>query len=206
MAWTTGNAAPSGGNDGDTYTRTGSVAGGIYYNTGGVWALVLATPAPVDLSQPSKRIAAPTLAHDLILGDLTRPVGDRGGVASIAALKGVIGGFSPVSRGSAVVSAQVPTWRATNIAIPATDLWLMVRVDLPIHRGLYHVSGDQWRGLSIATPGGTPTEAQTIRLAGGLFYDTQVLLRAGRDGSDNLLIGYDGAQGAGTYYVELFQI
>lgn len=160
----------------------------------------------VDLSQASRRVT-PTLAHDLILGDLSQAVGARGGVATVAALKGLIGGFSPVSRGSATLSAQVPTWRATNIAIPATDLWLMVRVDLPIHRGLYHISGDQWRSLSVASAGGTPTEAQTIPLAGGYFYDTLHLLRAGRAGGDNLLIGYDGGRsGEGNYNVELFQI
>ena len=160
----------------------------------------------VDLSQASKRIT-PELDHDLILGDLNQSVGNRGGIASIQALKGLIGGFSPVTRGSATVSAQVSTWRATNIAIPATDLWLMVRVDLPIHRGLYHISGDQWRGLSLASAGGDPTEAQTIALAGGYFYDSQILLRAGRAGGDTLLVGYDGGRaGQGNYNVELFQI
>ena len=160
----------------------------------------------VDLSQASKRVV-PTLAHDLIVGDTARSVGDRAGVATVAALKSLIGGFSPVSRGSATVSAQVPTWRATNIAIPSTDLWLMLRVDLPIHRGLYHISGDQWRGLSIAAAGGTPTEAQTIPLAGGYFYDTLFILRAGRAGGDTLLVCYDGGRsGQGTYNVELFQI
>ena len=160
----------------------------------------------VDLSQPSKRIV-PTLAHDLIVGDKTQPVGQRGGVAAISAVKSLIGGFSPVSRGAATISAQVPTWRQTNIVIPSTDLWLMVRIDLPTHRGLYHVSGDQWRGLSLASAGGTPTTAQTIPLAGGYFYDNLFLLRAGRAGGDSLLIGYDGGRsGEGNYNVELFQI
>ena len=206
MAWTTGTAAPSGGNDGDSYTRLGSVAGGIYYNTGGVWALVLATQTPVDLSAVAKRVV-PTIAHDVILGDLTRQVGNRGGVASVQALAGLIGGFAPTSLGSATVSAQVATWRSTSIAIPAAGEWFLLRVDLPIHRGLYLLNGDQWRALSVGAAGGTPTEAQTIPLAGGYFYDTRYLLRAGRAGGDNLLVGYDGGRsGEGNYDVEIYQL
>ena len=206
MAWTTGNAVPSGGNDGDSYTRLGSVAPGVYYNTGGVWALVLATPTPVDLSVASRRVT-PTLAHDLILGDLTQAVGARGGIASVLAVKGLIGGFSPTSIGSATVSAQVSTWRSTNIDIPVAGQWFLLRVDLPVHRGFYLLHGGQWRVLAVAAAGGTPTEAQTIPLAGSLFYDTRVLLRAGRAGGDNLLIGYDGGRsGKGNYDVELFQL
>ena len=160
----------------------------------------------VDLSQPSKRIV-PTLAHDLIVGDKTQPVGQRGGVAAIAAVKSLIGGFAPVSLGSATVSAQVPTWRATNLAIPATVTWLLLRVDLPIHRGLYLMHGGQWRGLSVGAAGGAPTESQTIPLAGGYFYDTRFLLRAGRAGGDSLLIGYDGGRsGEVNYDVQLFQL
>ena len=206
MAWTTGTAAPSGGNDGDSYTRLGSVAPGVYYNTGGVWALVLATQAPVDLSVASRRVT-PTLAHDLILGDLTQAVGARGGVASVQALKGLIGGFSPTLIGSATVSAQVSTWRATNIDIPVAGQWFLLRVDLPIHRGFYLLHGGQWRGLSVAAAGGNPTEAQSIPLAGGYFHDVLYLLRAGRVGGDSLLIGYDGGRsGEGNYNVELFQL
>ena len=105
------------------------------------------------------------------------------------------------------MSAQVTTWRATAIAIPVALQWGLLQVDLPVHRGLYFLNGDQWRALSLGAPGGSPTEAQTIPLAGGLFYDTLVLLRAGRAGGDNLLVGYDGAEaGAGTYDVELFQL
>ena len=161
----------------------------------------------VDLSQASKRIAVPTLTHDLILGDTSQSVGNRAGVASVQALKGLIGGFSPAPLGSATVSAQVSTWRATNIALPAAGTWLLLRVDLPIHRGLYFLNGDQWRTLSVAAAGGDPTEAQTLPLAGGYFYDTLYLLRAGRAGGDSLLIGYDGGRsGQGNYDVELFQL
>ena len=161
----------------------------------------------VDLSQASKRIAVPTLAHDLILSDPTQSVGNRAGVSSLSALKGIIGGFAPATLGSATVSAQVSTWRATSIVIPATLEWILLRIDLPVHRGLYLLHGGQWRALPPASPGSDPTEAQTIPLAGGLFYDTRVLLRAGRAGGDNLLVGYDGAEsGAGTYDVEIYQL
>ena len=69
----------------------------------------------VDLSQSDRRVV-PTLAHDLILGNPTQPVGERAGVASIMALKNIIGGFTPVSLGiKATVSAQVSTWRSTNL-------------------------------------------------------------------------------------------
>ena len=160
----------------------------------------------VDLSQASKRVV-PTLTHDLILGDTTQAVGNRGGVANLQAVKGLIGGFSPVTLGSANVSAEVPTWRSTNLVIPAAGVWFLLRVDLPIHRGLYLLHGGQWRVLAVAAAGGNPTEAQTISLAGGYFYDTRYLLRAGRAGGDSLLIGYDGAQsGEGSYDVEVFQL
>ena len=45
----------------------------------------------VDLSQASKRVV-PKLEHDLIIGDTTRPVGERAGVASLEAVKEIIGG------------------------------------------------------------------------------------------------------------------
>ena len=160
----------------------------------------------VDLSQASKRVT-PTLAHDLILGDTTQSVGNRASVASLNEIKSLVGGFAPVTLGSATVSAQVSTWRATSIVISAALEWFLLRVDLPVHRGLFLLHGGQWRALPPAAPGGNPTEAQTIPLAGGLFYDTLVLLRAGRAGGDNLLVGYDGGQsGGGTYDVEVFQL
>ena len=160
----------------------------------------------VDLSQASKRIT-PTLSMDVILGDLTKAVGERGGIASLQVLAGLIGGFAPVLVGSATISAQVATWRSTSIVIPATVDWLLLRVDLPIHRGLYFIHGGQWRALSIAAAGGTPTDAQTIPLAGGYFHDVRYLLRAGRAGGDSLLIGYDGGRsGQGNYDVQLFQL
>lgn len=160
----------------------------------------------VDLSQASKRIV-PTLAHDLILGDLNQSVGNRGGVASVQAVAALIGGFSPTSLGSETVSAQVSTWRSTNIPIAAVAAWLLLRVDLPIHRGLYFINRAQWAGLTAAAAGGNPTEEQTIPLAGGYFYDTRYLLRAGRTGGNSLLIGYDGGRsGSGNYDVELFQL
>ena len=159
----------------------------------------------VDLSQASKRVT-PTLTHDVVLGDLTQSVGNRAGVASLTAIKSLVGGFAPVTLGSATVSAQVSTWRATSIVIPAALDWVLLRVDLPVHRGLYFLQGDQWRAIKSAAAGGTPTEDETIPLAGGYFYDTRVLLRAGRAG-DSLLIGWDGGvSGGGSYDVEVFQL
>ena len=160
----------------------------------------------VDLSAAGKR-ATPELGHDLPFGIPTHPVGDRARVASVQDFKTLLGGFSPASLGSATVSAQVATWRSTNIAVPSAGKWFLLRVDLPIHRGLYLVSGDQWRTLGVAAAGGAPTQAQTIPLAGGYFHDTLYLLRAGRTASDSLLIGYDGGRaGEGSYRVELFQL
>ena len=152
----------------------------------------------VDLSQSSKRVT-PTLAHDLILGDPTRPVGERAGVASVQALKGLIGGFAPVSLGKATVSAQVSTWRATNLAIPSAGAWFLLLVDLPAHRGTYLINGDQWRRLPVASAGGTPDPSEAIPLAGGVSY--------GRAGGAALLISYDqGQSGGGSYDVEVFQL
>ena len=152
----------------------------------------------VDLSQSSKRVA-PTLAHDLILGNPTRPAGERAGVASVEALKGIIGGFVPVTLGKASVSAQVSTWRATNLVIPSAGAWFLLLVDLPAHRGNYLMNGAMWRRLPVASAGGTPDPTEAIPLAGGVSY--------GRAGGDALLISYDQAQsGMGSYDVEVFQL
>ena len=150
----------------------------------------------VDLSQSSKRVT-PTLAHDLILGNPTRPVGERAGVATVQALKNIIGGFTPSPLGSATVSARVSTWRATNVVIPVAVQWFLLRVDLPAHRGTYLVNGDQWRRLPVAS--GTPDPTEAIPLAGGVS--------CGRSGGDALLVNYDQAQsGMGSYDVEVFQL
>ena len=152
----------------------------------------------VDLSAPGKRVA-PTLAHDLILGDTTRPVGERAGVANLEAVKAIIGGFSPSPLGSATVSAQVATWRATNLVIPSTGAWFLLVVDLPAHRGTSLLNGDQWRRLPVASSGGTPDPTEAIPLAGGVS--------CGRSGGDAILINYDQAQsGMGSYAVEVFQL
>ena len=50
----------------------------------------------VDLSQSDRRVT-PTLAHDLILGNPTQPVGQRAGVASLEAVKEIIGSGVTVS-------------------------------------------------------------------------------------------------------------
>ena len=152
----------------------------------------------VDLSAPGKRVT-PTLDHDLILGDRSKPVASRAGVASVLALKTLIGGFTPVTLGKASVSAQVTTWRATNLVIPSTGAWFLLVVDLPSYRGTSLVNGDQWRRLSSASPGGTPDPSEAIPLAGGVS--------AGRGGGDALLISYDqAASGMGSYDVEVFQL
>ena len=90
----------------------------------------------IDLSQSDRRVT-PALTHDLIFGDLSRPVASRAGVASVLALKTLIGGFTPVSLGKASVSAEVRTWRATNLVIPSDGKWFLLSVDLPAHRGTY---------------------------------------------------------------------
>ena len=152
----------------------------------------------VDLSQSSKRVT-PTLAHEVILGDPTQPVGQRAGVANLEAVKGIMGGFVPVSLGKATVSAEVDTWRSTNVDIPITGKWFLLVADLPAARGTYLISGDQWRRLPVASAGGTPDTSEAIPLAGGVSY--------GRAGGDALLISYDQAQsGMGSYDVEVFQL
>ena len=152
----------------------------------------------IDLSQSDRRVT-PALTHDIILGDLSRPVASRAGVASVLALKTLIGGFTPVSLGKASVSAEVRTWRATNLVIPSDGKWFLLSVDLPAHRGNYLINGDQWRRLPIASAGGTPDPTEAIPLAGGVSY--------GRAGGDALLINYNKAEsGMGSYDVEVFQL
>ena len=155
-------------------------------------------PTTVDLSEPSKRVI-PALTHDLIFGDGSKPTASRAGVASVLALKTLIGGFTPVSLGKATVSAQVSTWRATNLVIPSTGAWFLLVVDLPAHRGTYLMNGAMWRRLPVASAGGTPDPTEAIPLAGGVSY--------GRAGGDALLISYDQAQsGMGQYDVEVFRL
>ena len=130
---------------------------------------------------------------------MSRPVASRAGVASVQALKTLIGGFVPVSLGSATVSAQVSTWRATNLVLPAAGAWFLLVVDLPAHRGTYLVNGAMWRRLPVASAGGTPDPTEAIPLAGGVSY--------GRAGGDALLISYDqGQSGGGSYDVEVFRL
>ena len=63
----------------------------------------------VDLSQASKRIATPTLAHELILGKPTNSVGQRAGVATLQAIKTLIAGLDTTA-----VDARVATWARHN--------------------------------------------------------------------------------------------
>ena len=104
----------------------------------------------VDLSRSDRRVV-PTLEHDLILGDTTRPVASRAGVASVQALKNIIGGFVPVSLGKATVSAEVDTWRATNVVVPSTGAWFLL------------VSGSACRS------GGPPAERRSVAAAACSF-------------------------------------
>ena len=62
----------------------------------------------VDLSLPSKRIAAPTLDHDLILSNTAAAVGSRAGVASLLVIKNLLGG------GGVTVSASAPASPASG--------------------------------------------------------------------------------------------
>ena len=152
----------------------------------------------VDLSRSDRRVV-PTLEHDLILGDTTRPVASRAGVASVQALKNIIGGFVPVSLGKATVSAEVDTWRATNVVVPSTGAWFVLVTDLAAARGSFLVNGDQWRRLAVSSPGGTPGTSESIPLGGGAS--------AGRGGGDALLISYDqAASGMADYSVEAFLV
>ena len=63
----------------------------------------------VDLSQASKRIATPTLAHELILGKPTNSVGQRAGVATLQVIKTLIAGLDTTA-----VDARVATWARHN--------------------------------------------------------------------------------------------
>ena len=60
--WSTGTAAPSGGADGDFYLRQGTTAPGIYYRSGGSWALVLAPGTGDGGGGTSGTAAAPLVA------------------------------------------------------------------------------------------------------------------------------------------------
>ena len=62
----------------------------------------------VDLSDASKRVT-PTLDHDLIFGDRTANIGARAGVASVQALKDLIGGLD-----TAGIDARVAPWARHN--------------------------------------------------------------------------------------------
>ena len=65
----------------------------------------------VELDQASKRIAVPTLDHDIILGNTSAAIGSRAGVASLLVLKNLFGG------GGVTVSASAPSSPA------AGNLW-----------------------------------------------------------------------------------
>ena len=62
----------------------------------------------VDLSDASKRVT-PTLDHDLIFGSRTAAIGARAGVASVQALKDLIGGLDTTG-----IDARVATWAREN--------------------------------------------------------------------------------------------
>ena len=64
----------------------------------------------VDLSQASKRIAVPTLAHELILSKPTNSEGQRAGVATLQVIKDLIGGGLDTT----AVDARVATWARHN--------------------------------------------------------------------------------------------
>ena len=62
----------------------------------------------VDLSDASKRVT-PTLDHDLIFGNRTAAIGARAGVASVQALKDLIGGLDTTG-----IDARVAIWARHN--------------------------------------------------------------------------------------------
>ena len=62
----------------------------------------------VDLSDSGKRVT-PTLDHDLIFGDRTAAIGARAGVASVQALKTLIGGLDTTG-----IDARVAPWAREN--------------------------------------------------------------------------------------------
>ena len=66
----------------------------------------------VDLSQASRRVTVPTLAHELILGAPTASVGSRAGVATLQVIKDLIGGTTGLNQSAvdARVKAGVRDW------------------------------------------------------------------------------------------------
>ena len=97
----------------------------------------------VDLSLAAKRIATPTLDHDLILGNTALGVGSRAGVASLQVIKTLIGGGSVTVSGSAPSGPEEgDQWWDTS---GNPDAGLKVRV------------GSSWVpvGLAQATPTST---------------------------------------------------
>ena len=92
----------------------------------------------LELDQASKRIAVPTLDHDIILGNTAAAIGNRAGVASLLVIKNLIGG------GGVTVSASAPSspaagnlWWDTSgnpdagLKIRIGSSWVLVKSTLP---------------------------------------------------------------------------
>ena len=77
----------------------------------------------IDLSQSDRRVT-PALTHDIILGDLSRPVASPCWRCERTSSQDVDRRvYTRVSRQGNRVSAEVSTWRATNLVIPSTGKW-----------------------------------------------------------------------------------
>ena len=84
----------------------------------------------VDLSLASKRIAVPTLDHDLILSNTALSVGNRAGVASLEVIKNLIGaGFTVSASAPSSPSSGLPWWDTSG----NPDAGLKVRVGSSWH-------------------------------------------------------------------------
>ena len=116
----------------------------------------------VDLSLTSKRIT-PTLSHDLILGDLTKAVGSRGGVASLQVVKNLIGAGVTVSASAPVSpTSGLPWWDTSG----NPDAGLKVRIGSSWH---LVVGGSRVVAVLEALTGTSQLSGQYVRISASGF-------------------------------------
>ena len=165
----------------------------------------------VDLSLASKRIAVPTLDHDLILSNTALAVGNRAGVASLLVIKNLIGGGGVTVSASAPISpAAGNLWWDTSgnpdagLKIRIGSSWLLVVTGIPTLPGAVSqaqaeagtVTGTRlWSPLRVAqaiaalapSGGGTTTSNADIDLADRLVGAQRTARRPRSDWSEAAL-------------------
>lgn len=116
-------------------------------------------------------------------------------------------GFNPVSIGVQQVQTLNGLWVVTTIAIPAAVNWFLLRVDLPIARGLYAVMAAQWRLLPIVAAGDDVTFDNTINQTRATFFGTSYSFGIGRAVGNVLAVKYDAGEATTpAFTVEAFRL